>query len=228
MILNCDVRIVLPLMPSESVDLIVTDPPYRTISGGNSIGKNGVGAYGRPTGMLAKNDGKVFQHNDTPITDYAADLYRVLKSPGHCYVMTNLLNLWEFHRVLTGVGFKVHNLLVWRKNNTVPNRWFMKNAEFVMFLRKGPARAIYTPSAQMVHEFANPVGRKTHETEKPVDLMRHYIEASSLPGDLVFDPFCGTGSTGVAAIETGRRFIGVEIDKRYHEIAMERMTLDGR
>lgn len=224
MILNCDAREILPLMPTESIDLIVTDPPYRTISGGNSVGKNGLGTYGRPTGMLAKNDGRVFEHNDTPIETYAEDIFRVLKSPGHAYVFTNLLNLWNFHSVLSSVGFRVHNLLVWRKNNTVPNRWYMKNAEYVLFVRKGPARAIYTPGSQTVHDFKNLSGSKSHETEKPVDLMRYYIEASSRPGDVVFDPFMGTGATGVAAISTGRRFIGMEIDRRYFEVAKGRMA----
>ena len=217
MILNADARDILAIMPSAHVDLIVTDPPYRTISGG------GGGVGDRPAGMLTKNDGKIFKHNDTPITDYAADLYRVLKSPGHAYLMTNLLNLWTFRDVLVSVGFQVHSLLVWKKQNTVPNRWYMKNGEFTLFIRKGPARAIYTPGAQMIHDFENPVGRKSHETEKPVDLMRYYIEASSRPGDLVFDPFMGTGSTGVAAMVTRRRFLGVESDPKYFEIAKGRL-----
>lgn len=214
---NDDARRVLRWLPPASVDLIVTDPPYRTISGGEG------GTDGRPSGMLAKNDGKIFEHNDTPISDYAADLFRVLRSPGHAYVFTNLLNLWTFQSVLTGAGFKVHNLLIWRKQNTVPNRWYMKNCEFVLFLRKGPARAIYTPSAQMVHDFHNPVGSKSHETEKPADLMRFYIEASSQPGDTVLDPFMGTGATGVAAHETGRQFIGVELDEAYFNVARGRI-----
>ena len=221
MILNADARTVLRGLPPDSVDLIVTDPPYRVISGGNT--ESGNQPYGRPTGMLAKNDGRIFKHNDTPITDYAADLFRVLRSPGHAYVFTNLLNLWDFQLVLTGVGFKVHNLLVWRKQNTVPNRWYMKNAEYVLFLRKGPARSIYTPGAQMVHDFHNPVGSKTHETEKPVDLMRFYIEASSLPGQVVLDPFMGTGAVGVAAAAAGREFLGIEIDPRYYLTACDRL-----
>ena len=220
-LLRDDARRVLRWLPPASVDLIVTDPPYRTISGGNT--ESGNQPYGRPTGMLAKNDGKIFEHNDTPISDYAADLFRVLRSPGHAYVFTNLLNLWTFQSVLTGAGFQVHNLLVWRKQNTVPNRWYMKNCEFVLFLRKGPARSIYTPSAQMVHDFHNPVGSKSHETEKPVDLMRFYIEASSQPGETVLDPFMGTGATGVAAAQTGRRFIGIEVNPKYFDVARGRI-----
>ena len=104
----------------------------------------------------------------------------------------------------------------------------MKNCEFVLFLRKGPARAIYTPSAQMVHDFHNPVGSKSHETEKPADLMRFYIEASSRPGDTVLDPFMGTGATGVAAAQAGRHFIGIEMNRKYFDVARGRVGREPR
>lgn len=211
----CDARIGLATLPDNSVDMIFTDVPYRGISGG----KGSVGD-GSPEGMLQKNDGKYFEHNEIGIEDYAAELYRVLKSPGHCYVMTNLVNLWSFHAELTRVGFQVHNLLVWKKNTTNPNRWFMKNGEYILFLRKGPARAIYTPSEQTVTEAKNVTGAaRSHPTEKPVELIRRYILASSLPGQIVLDPFMGSGSTGVAAVGEGRSFIGFEIDPKYHAAA---------
>ncbi len=63
-----------------------------------------------------------------------------------------------------------------------------------------------------------------HPTEKPVPLMRHYIENSSQPGDLIVDPFMGSGTTGVAALQAGRLFAGVEIEPRYCKIANERLT----
>lgn len=220
----CDARIGLSTLPDASVDMIFTDPPYRGISGGNSIGKDGLGSYGRPTGMLAKNDGKYFEHNEIAIENYAAELYRVLKSPGHCYVMTNLVNLWTFHSALVNVGFQLHNLLVWKKNTTNPNRWYMKNCEYVLFLRKGPARAIYTPSEQTVIEVKNVTGAaRTHPTEKPVDLIRRYVLASSQPGEIILDPFMGSGSAGVAAVGEGRSFIGFEIDPQYYGAACRKL-----
>lgn len=219
MIHLCDAVNGLAALPDRSVDMIFTDPPYRTISGGA-----GVAGDGSPSGVLAKNDGLIFKYNDIDISEYANGLYRVLKSPGHCYVMCNLLNLWRFHSVLTGVGFQVHNLLVWKKNTTNPNRWYMKNCEYVLFLRKGPARQIYTPSEQTVISVDTVAPRnKTHPTEKPVDLIRRYILASSLPGEMVLDPFAGTGSTGVACHETGRKFIGFEIDPAYWVAGNDRL-----
>lgn len=217
---NCDARTGLATLGDESVDMIFTDPPYPTISGGK--GRPGDGS---PSGMLSKNDGKIFEHNDIKIEDYASELYRVLKSPGHCYIMCNLLNLWHFHAVLTDVGFKVHNLLSWRKNTCTPNRWGMKNQERIFLLRKGPARSLYNPSLKEVEDCDN-VRNKTHPTEKPVDLIRRYIEASSRRDETVLDPFAGTGSTGIAATNVGRNFIGFEIDPKYHEVACSRLGLN--
>jgi len=220
-IICADARHVMRAMPACSVDLIVTDPPYRTISGGNR--ESGNQPYGRPSGMLSRNDGRIFEHNDAPVETWMPLLHRVLTSPGHCYVMTNLLNLWPFRDAALRVGFQVHNLLIWRKNTVTPNRWYMKNAEYILFLRKGPARSVYTPSAKMVLEHDNP-RNKSHETEKPVGLMRDMILASSREGETVFDPFCGSGATGVAAVETGRQFLGIEIDPIYAERARGRVV----
>ena len=213
---TCDARDGLATLGDESVDMIFTDPPYRVISGGDTPHAKS------PRGMLAKNDGKIFKHNDIHISEYASELYRVLKSPGHCYVMCNLLNLWEFHAELTRVGFKVHNLLAWRKNTCTPNRWGMKNQERIFLLRKGAARALYNPSLKEIEDCDN-VRNKTHPTEKPVELIKRYIEASSLPDDVVLDPFVGTGSTGVAAQKLGRRFVGFELDPTYYQRACARM-----
>lgn len=220
MLLNTDARSWLRVMPEGFADLIVTDPPYRTISGGNR--ESGNQPYGRPSGMLSKNDGRVFKHNDAPVETWMPLLYRALSSPGHCYVMTNLLNLWQFRDVAVASGFRVHNLLIWAKNTCTPNRWYMKDAEYILFLRKGSARSIYTPGAKMILRHDTARGR-THETEKPIDLMRDMIVASSLPGQTVLDPFMGTGATGVAAVAAGRRFMGCEIDPEYYHTAVDRI-----
>ena len=142
-------------IPNESVDLVVTDPPYRCISGGRAGKRN------QPTGILAKNDGKLFAHNDIDPEDWFPEIYRVLKNDTHCYVMTNLLNLARFMSVAQAVGFKIHNLLVWKKNNVTPNRWYMKNCEFALFLYKGKAKCIHNCGSKQVHAFENITGRKT-------------------------------------------------------------------
>lgn len=207
-------------LPDDSVDLIVTDPPYPVISGGSGPTS---AMHRRPAGMLSKNDGRIFDHNDIKFEEYIPELYRVLRSPGHLYLMVNLLNLWEARHQLLSVGFQIHNLLVWEKNNATPNRWYMKNVEYVIFARKGAARAINNKGSKTCHQYDNIIGSKSHPTEKPVELMRFYIENSSKPEDVVLDPFMGTGSVAVACQQSGRSFIGMEIDESYYKIAVERI-----
>lgn len=214
---NDDCLKVLKEIKDNSIDLIVTDPPYPVISGGKPKEK------GQPGGMLSKNDGKIFEHNDIKPEDWFPELYRILKDGSHCYVMTNTLNLEKYLTLARTSGFQLHNLLIWEKNNVTPNRWYMKNCEYVLFLRKGKAKAINNLGSKTVHQVDNIIGNKEHPTEKPVDLMKLYIENSSNEGDLVLDPFMGAGSTGVAATETNRKFIGIELDKKYFDIAKKRI-----
>lgn len=222
MILNADVRHVLPILPSDHVDMIFTDPPYSTISGGSGHSAT----HQRPTGMLAKNDGRIFKHNDIQPREYMGDLFRVLKPGGHMYLMTNFLNLEMFLSECRSTGFGIHNLLIWVKNNATPNRWYMKNVEYVILARKGAARQINDCGSKTAHHFDNIIGDKTHPTEKPVDLIRFYIENSSQAGDIVLDPFMGTGAAGVACRTSDRKFIGLEIDKTHFDVAVDRIGHD--
>ena len=206
----------------ESIDLVVTDPPYRTISGGtHSKWKSGY-----PTSVLSKNDGKIFENNNINHKEWLQECYRVLKPNTHIYIMTNLLNLFELKEIAEQVGFRLHNLLVWEKNTCNANRWYMKNCEYTLFMRKGEAKTINNPSSKTVHQFNNPVGNKNHPTEKPIDLMKFYVENSSNQSDVVLDPFMGSGSVGVACKQLGRDFIGIEIDARYFEIAKNRIEAE--
>jgi len=137
--------------------------------------------------------------------------------------MTNTLNIKHFLNFSEQIGFKLHNILIWKKNNVTPNRWYMKNCEYILFFRKGKAKQINNPGTKQVLEVNNIKGKKLHETEKPVELMQIMIENSSQIGDLVLDPFMGSGSTGVACKNCNRRFLGVEIDNKYYEIAKSRI-----
>lgn len=217
---NADVLDILPWMSDESVDCIITDPPYRTISGGSGPSDT----HDRPVGVLSKNDGKVFEHNDIAFDRYMRDLYRVLTDPGHMWIFTNEMNRRAMEDAILDAGFEIHGLGAWIKNTCNPNRWGMKNGELYFLCRKGPARGFYTPGLkQFIHR--DNVRGKLHPTEKPVGLMRDMVLASSRPDDIVFDPFMGVGSTGVAATHAGRRFIGVEIGPTYFHTAQMRLGM---
>lgn len=176
--------------------------------------------------MLYKNDGKIFNNNNIKFSDWIPEVYRVLKDGSHFYCMTNVLNLSKVIVEAEKAGFYLHNILVWEKNTANANRWYMKNCEFTLFFKKGKAKTINNPGSKMVHKFNNPTGNKTHPTEKPVELMEFYVLNSSNVGDIVLDPFMGSGATGVASVTNNRNFIGIEIDSIYYNVA-ERRVKDG-
>jgi site-specific DNA-methyltransferase (adenine-specific) len=209
----------MKLIPDCSIDLVITDPPYKTITGGDSNGVNSE----RPKGMLSGNR-KLFKHQKLEISDWMPELYRVLKEGTHCYIFTNTLNLNEMLNESKKAKFKLHNLLVWEKNNCTPSQFYMKNCEYILFLRKGKAKWINDiGGSKTVHKYNNIIGNKKHPTEKPVELLEFYINNSSNEGDLIFDPFMGSGSTAVACINTGRNYLGFELDNTYYEVANKRI-----
>lgn len=210
---------VMKTIPDESVDLVITDPPYKTITGGKNNGMN----TKRPKGILSENNG-MFKHNNIGISSWIPEIYRILREGSHCYIFTNSLNLQDMLNEATKVGFNLHNLLVWEKNNCTPSQYYMKNCEYVLFLRKGKAKWInHIGESKTVHKFDNIIGNKRHPTEKPVNLLKMYILNSSSENQIVFDPFMGSGSTGVACVNTGRDFVGIELDPEYFQIAENRI-----
>ena len=212
---------VLKNIEDNTIDLIVTDPPYKVTQKGNK---------GTMGGMIAKEinaKGKAFLHNDINIKDYINELFRVLKPNSHCYLMTNHVNLQEFLNETIKAGFHFTKCLIWNKQNKIANQYYMSQFEYILFLRKGKAKPINNSGCSDILSIPN---KKTkinnvniHDTEKPVNLMKILIENSSNENDLVLDLFMGSGSTGLACKMSKRNFIGVEIDKRYFNIAKERI-----
>lgn len=205
----------------DSIDLIVTDPPYKMTSRG------GTGTTG---GMLKKkivNSGKVFKYNNIDCKEYAKDFYRVLKDGGHCYIMTNNLNLIHMLNTFTNAGFHFIKSLIWDKQRKITGTYYMSQYEYILFFRKGKGVKINNCGTSDIISVKNQKTKKNgsnlHDTEKPVELMRILIENSSKTNDIILDPFMGIGSTGVACVSSNRQFIGVEIDKEYYDIAYERI-----
>ena len=201
-------------VPNNYFDLIVTDPPYKVITGGRNAGK------GQPSGILAKN--KQLMRKIPELSDWLPDVYRILKDNSHVYIMVNLLNLKEMMEEVEKVGFYIHNLLVWEKANVTPNRWYMKNCEYVIFAKKGRAKQINNCGSKTVHKFKT---NKTtsHPTEKPVELIKFYIGNSISDDGLVFDPFMGSGTTAIACKNMGIEWCGCELEDDYIEIANKRL-----
>lgn len=168
--------------------------------------------------------GKLFKHNDIKFEDWLPEVYRVLKQDTHCYIMINPRNLAELQTKAEKAGFKFQQILIWVKNNSTPNRYYLNSYEMILMLRKGKAKNINHMGTKNILQINNIIGNKKHPTEKPVELMEILIDNSTGVRDVVLDPFMGSGSTGVACKKLGRDFIGMEIDEKYFKIAEERIN----
>ena len=163
----------LKTIQSETIDLIVTDTPYKIIIGGDSNGKNSI----RPKGILSGN--RELMKFIPKFSEWLPECYRVLKNGTHAYFMVNSTNLTEMLVEVEKTGFKIHNILIWKKNNCTPSQFYMKNCEYIIFCRKGKAKYINNMGgSKTVHDFNNIIGNKVHPTEKPVELMSIYVENS--------------------------------------------------
>lgn len=209
--------------------MIFTDPPYKVTARGNA---------GNSGGMLQKKinrKGQVFEHNNIEIEDYLPKFYKILKETGHCYIMTNHKNLTHFLKVIDewrdeeiGGGFHFIKSLIWDKGNKIMGQFYMNQFEYILFLRKGAGVKINNCGTSDILSVANKKtkdenGKNIHDTEKPVDLCKILIENSSNENDTVIDPFMGVGACGVAAKQLNRKFIGIELDDTYFEIAKKRI-----
>jgi len=218
-------------MPDDFLDLIVTDCPYKIVAGGITVDSNGffVADCGKSSKRWLKKgenqvpsavkQGKMFAHNDIKFADWLPECYRILKPSTHAYVMINGRNLKDLQTEAEKVGFIYQNLLVWKKQNATPNKYYMQNGEFILMLSKRPARSINNLGEKTIFEIPNKIGNKIHPSEKPVELMMRLIANSSNENDIVYDPFCGSGSVPKACIELGRQWIGSEIDGVYVDVA---------
>lgn len=207
----------------NQIDLIVTDPPYKVTSRGNS---------GNSGGMFQKEinkKGQVFTHNNIDCCEYAPEFYRVLKEGSHCYVMTNHINLIHMLNVFTNCGFHFIKCLIWNKGNKIMGQYYMSQFEYILFFRKGKGIKInHCGTSDILNvkniKTKNEDGKNLHDTEKPVELMEILIANSSKEGGVVFDPFMGIGTTGIACHNLNRSFVGVELDKTYFDIAKARIN----
>lgn len=206
----------LEILPKVRAHLIVTDPPYKLTSGGPD-GEMG-GCFSRTE--YDNKGGIVDCDIDWP--DFMPLCFNALYGPAHAYFMANNRHVQGMLNAAESAGFHFHNLLVWDKISATPNRWYMKNCEFVGFFKKGQAFFINDCSAKQLISCPQ-VDVSDHPTEKPVALMQYYIEQSSVRGQIVLDPFMGSGSTGVAAVQSGMQFIGIEKDEDHFKTAAKRI-----
>lgn len=228
-IINADCLDIMKNIPNESIDLVCTDCPYHIANQG---GAGRCLKKWRTPGQIENYEnvrtGKMFANNDIEFEDWLPEIYRVLKNNTHCYIMVNGRNLAELQKQAEKVGFKYQNLLVWKKNNATPNKFYMQQLEFILMLRKGGERWINNLGHKNLISVPNTLGGKNHPTEKPVPLMEILIANSTNENDIVLEPFAGAGATCIAAKNLKRRFIGIEIDPKYCDVANKRLEKSQR
>jgi modification methylase len=231
-------------LPAGSADLVFADPPYNLQLGGELLRPNN----SRVDGVEADWD-KIgdFADYDRFTRAWLGAARRLLKEDGTLWVIGSYHNIYRVGAILQDLGFWMLNDIVWNKTNPMPNfrgRRFTNAHETLIWCAKDKdaryqfnydAMKALNDGLQMRSDWTLPIcngkerlkdpdGHKLHPTQKPEALLHRVILASTKPGALVVDPFFGTGTTGVVAKRLGRRFIGIERESAYAEIARARLT----
>ncbi|HWA61419.1 MAG TPA: site-specific DNA-methyltransferase [Caulobacteraceae bacterium] len=234
----------LKAMPDRSVDLVFADPPYNLQLGGELL---------RPDNSRVDavddewDQFESFAEYDRFTRAWLAECRRVLKDDGALWVIGSYHNIFRVGGALQDLGFWILNDVVWRKSNPMPNfkgTRFTNAHETLIWAAKGRGSRRYTfnydamkmanDDVQMRSDWTFPLatgeerikdasGAKGHPTQKPEALLSRVILASTRPGDLILDPFFGSGTTGAVAKKLGRRWIGIEREARYAALAEERI-----
>lgn len=223
--------------PEESIDLIFADPPYNLSNNGTSIH-----AGKRVSVNKGEWDKSFGTENDFKFHfDWIAACKRVLKPNGSIWISGTYHSIYACGYALQLQDFRVLNDIAWYKPNAAPNlgcRMFTASHETLIWaskskkakhvfnydeMREGsfPSDFIKNPGKQMRSVWSITTPGKSekihgkHPTQKPIALLDRIIRSSSNPGDVVLDPFCGSSTTGVAAVVNNRRFIGLDADESY-------------
>lgn len=211
---DCLVR--MKEIPDKSIDCVIADPPYIMTKRGKSC---------RPNWMPDNMGENVFDGDIPNFHDWLFLCYQKLKNDSHIYIFTNTVSLQRILNDAIDIGFKLHNIITMIKDTNMPNRWYLKCCELVLFMRKGLAYPINDMTSKDWLHVVMPKQKdgKLHVTQKPVKPIRMFVHNSTPLNGIILDPFMGSGTTGIACLNTGRSFIGIEKDDKYFSIAKNRI-----
>ncbi len=235
-----DAFLLLKKMKPESVDMIFADPPYFlsndgfTCQGGKAASVNKGGWDKLAEYSVAEKH--AFNRK------WIRLCRRVLKPNGTIWISGTMHNIYSVGMALEQEGYKILNNITWQKTNPPPNiscRYFTHSTETILWARKNEKRAKHLFHYELMRELnggkqmkdvwtggLTKASEKTegkHPTQKPRYLLERILLASTEEGQVVFDPFCGSGTTGVEAVRLGRQFIGFDQEESYLKISKKRM-----
>jgi DNA modification methylase len=213
-----DCRKVLATIADESVDLVLTDPPYGIAYRPSRTAGNPTHPWRRILGDEHFN-AKLYQ-------DWLAHAYRVLRPDRHLYCFASDIHLGNVRRLVADAGFRVKRTMIWEKPNWTLGDCrgdYGHQTEFIVFAHKGRRELTPPRHGNVLHIPRVPAPRMQHPTEKPVELLRYLIAKSAPATGVVLDPFAGSGSTGKAAQLEGRSSIQIELDPTYLAAARQRL-----
>ena len=205
-------------IPDKSVDMVLTDPPYLCDYSRHD-------SKSRFSKKIANDENN--SANEGMIESYLQECFRIMKDNTAVYCFCNYKKIDFFKQQIEKAGFNLKNIIIWDKQRNGMgdlSTTFGYSHEFIVFASKGQPK-IRGKRISDVWQFARVKPKEqTHQNQKPIDLLKQAIEKSSDEGAVVFDGFIGSGSTGVACVNTNRNFIGIELDKNYFNIAKERIN----
>lgn len=233
----------LKQLPDNSIDLIFADPPYFMQTEGELLRTDGTVF----DGVNDKWDKfKDYQEYDEFCFQWLKECKRVLKNTGSIWVIGSFQNIYRIGYIMQNLGYWILNDIIWSKPNAVPNfggTRFQNSHETLLWCSKSKESKFTFNYKTMKHlnndkqdksvwdisicigneRIKDSNGKKAHNTQKPEKLLYKIILSSSKPGDIVLDPFFGTGTTGAVAKRIGRNYIGIEREEKYISVAEERI-----
>lgn len=225
-VVNGDCMNYLSQIPDHSIDLILTDPPY-------NIAQYSTGNIDLPGRAALNND--LAEWDLKPIEPAALmeDFRRIIKPDGNIFVFTSYNLIGKWHEAFDS-EFDTFQFFVWHKTNPAPKIFkngFLNSCEMIACMWDKGHKWNFSSQNEMHNFFESPICMRPerlsdpkHPAQKPVKLLEHIIKIASNEGDVVFDPFMGVGSTGVAALKNSRKFIGIEIEQEYFAAAERRIS----
>lgn len=242
-LLHGDALLLLKKMEPQSVDMIFADPPYFlsgdgiSCSGGKMVSVN-KGEWDKKVGIKEKHK---FNRKWIKLC------YQVLKDNGTIWISGTMHNIYSIGMALEEEGFKIINNITWKKLNPPPNiscRFFVHSTETILWAKKDLKKNKHKFNYDLMRELnggkqakdvwesslTKPSEKKCgkHPTQKPEVILEKLILASTNEGDLILDPFNGSGTTGIVANRLNRKYIGIDKEKEYLDLTIRRKECDSK